>query len=96
MPVIIELSSMYLPITNNVRAVPMDATTVADALSKLTAKYEKLGKELYNGRGQKKDSISIYVNSCDINSMDGVQTRLTNGDVMTIVPSVGSGRPYTF
>ncbi len=96
MPVMIELSSIYLPLTNNVRAVPVEATTVGDALSKLTAKFDKLGKELYNGRGEKKDSISIYVNSCDIGLMDGVRTAVTNGDVVTVVPSVGYGRPYSF
>jgi molybdopterin converting factor small subunit len=95
MPVMIELSSMYLSLTDNQRTVPVEATTVADALVKLTAKHGKLNKELYNGRGEKKENISIYVNSRDIAAMDGVGTKVQNGDVVTIVPSVGYGRKWS-
>lgn len=95
MPVIIELSSFYLPLTNKVRSVPVEAATVADALNKLTEKYKKLEKEIFNGRGEKKSTVNIYVNGCDINLVGGLQTSLVDGDVVTIVPTVGIGRPYT-
>ncbi|WP_058867725.1 MoaD/ThiS family protein [Chloracidobacterium thermophilum] len=94
MAVTIELSSVYLPLTDNQRAVAVEATTVGEALRKLTEKYAKLSKEIYNGRGLRQPSVSIYVNSRDINTLDDINTRLENGDVVTVVPSVGWKRPY--
>ncbi len=94
MAVTIELSSVYLPLTENTRAVSVEASTVGEALRKLTEKYSKLSKEIYNGRGLRQPTVSIYVNSRDINTLDDINTRLENGDVVTVVPLVGWKRPY--
>ncbi len=83
---------MLTPYTDNQRQIPVEGSTIETILRTLTTKYEKLGRELMRpGGGGRKDNVSIYLNSRDIRTLEDEQTKVQDGDVVTIVPSVGCG-----
>src|SRR6185295_3167014 len=71
--------------------VSVESLTVGDALSALIEKHTDLKKHLYNDEGQLRHFVNIYVNDEDIRYLDKGDTKLKDGDTVSIVPSIAGG-----
>jgi sulfur-carrier protein adenylyltransferase/sulfurtransferase len=76
-------------------AVEVDGGTVAEALASLTGSYADLRKHLYADDGKLRHFVNIYVNDDDIRYLERDATKLKDGDVISIVPSVAGGAPVS-
>jgi molybdopterin converting factor small subunit len=72
-------------------SVEVQAATVAEALVELTNQFEELKKHLYASDGRLRSFVIVYVNDEDIRCLQKVQTRLREGDTISIVPSIAGG-----
>lgn len=72
-------------------SVELQAATVAEALSALTTKFGDLKKHLYSDDGRLRSFVNVYVNDEDIRYLQKDQTRLNEGDTVSIVPSIAGG-----
>jgi len=72
-------------------SVELQATTVAEALAALTTKFGDLRKHLYSDDGRLRSFVNVYVNDEDIRYLQRDQTRLSEGDTVSIVPSIAGG-----
>ena len=75
----------------NKDSIEMEAKTVAEALSGLTAQYGDLRKHLYNDEGKLRSFVNIYLNDEDIRYLQKEETTLSSNDVLSIVPSIAGG-----
>lgn len=67
-------------------------TTVEKLLTQLTAKYGKEFREyLYNENGQVHSYLSILINGKSTSVLQGLNTKLKEGDTVAILPPVGGG-----
>lgn len=64
--------------------------TVGAALEDLTQQYPDLRQHLFDGR-QLRSFVNIYLNQEDIRFGKGVETPLTTGDTLMIIPSIAGG-----
>ena len=83
------------PYTEEQDAVDVDAGTVGEALSALTTRYGDLRRHLYTDEGRLRTFVNVYVNDDDIRYLQREATPLSDGDVLSIVPSVAGGAPET-
>jgi adenylyltransferase/sulfurtransferase len=88
--------SIYVPtalrnFTGGNESVAVEAGTVADALGALIDKHPNLKKHLYNDEGQLRHFVNVYVNDEDIRYLDKGDTKLKDGDTVSIVPSIAGG-----
>jgi len=81
------------PYTGQKDAVEVDGGTVGEALASLTTNYKDLRKHLYADDGKLRHFVNIYVNDDDIRYLERDATKLKDGDVISIVPSVAGGAP---
>ena len=72
-------------------SVEAAGATVGEALEALTAQYEELRRHLYTDEGKLRSFVNIYVNDEDIRYLEKERTRLADGDVISIVPSIAGG-----
>ncbi len=72
-------------------SVELQAATVAEALVALTTKFGDLKKHLYSDDGRLRSFVNVYVNDEDIRYLQKDQTRLNEGDTVSIVPSIAGG-----
>jgi len=72
-------------------AVPVSAETVDQALTSLITEHPSLKKHLYGDDGKLRSFVNIYVNDEDVRYIDKGATRLKEGDVISIVPSIAGG-----
>ena len=71
--------------------VSVEGGTVGDALSSLVEKHPDLKKHLYNDEGQLRHFVNVYVNDEDIRYIEKDATTISDGDVISIVPSIAGG-----
>lgn len=72
-------------------AVPVEGATVAGALDALVARFPRLRRHLMTDDGTLRSYVNIYLNEDDVRHLGGVQVEVTEGDVITIVPSIAGG-----
>jgi len=72
-------------------SVEVQAGTVGEALSVLTAKHGELKKHLFSDDGRLRSFVNVYVNDEDIRYLQKDQTAVKAGDTISIVPSIAGG-----
>ncbi|MBI2221438.1 MAG: molybdopterin-synthase adenylyltransferase MoeB [Acidobacteria bacterium] len=81
------------PYTGDRDAVELEGETVGELLAALTSQYSALRPHLFAEDGRLRSFVNVYVNDEDIRHLARDATRVKNGDVVSIVPSVAGGAP---
>ncbi len=72
--------------------VEVEAATVDEAISALTAAHEGLARHLLDRKGRLRSFVNVYLNDEDIRFLsDKGATALQSGDTLIIVPSIAGG-----
>lgn len=79
------------PYTQKNDTVEVEGTNVNEVLSNLTSKYQPLRRHLYSEDGRLRSYVNIYVNEHDIRYLSKEKTRVTESDVISIIPSIAGG-----
>lgn len=69
----------------------VSARTVRAALEDLERSQSALYRNLCDETGTVRRHLNVFVNSDNVRDLDGMNTRLTPGDVVTILPAVSGG-----
>jgi len=91
MPVKVIIPTPLRPYAGKQQSVDLQAATVAEALSALTLRFAELKKHLYADDGRLRSFVNVYVNDEDIRYLQKDQTRVKEGDTISIVPSIAGG-----
>jgi len=68
-----------------------DGDTVGKVLTRLVANYPALRQHLFDRDGKVESYINIFVNGRSIRFLDGLDTRLSEDDVLALFPPVAGG-----
>jgi molybdopterin converting factor small subunit len=80
------------PYVGQQSSVEVEGQTVGEAVADLVRRHDGIRKHLLDGNGDVRSFVNVYVNEEDIRHLTGASTRLSERDVITIVPSVAGGR----
>jgi len=69
----------------------MSAHTVRAALQDLERSQSDLYRNVCDETGALRRHLNVYVNSDNVRDLNGVDTTLAQGDVVTILPAVSGG-----
>lgn len=79
-------------LTGGVAEVEVSAATVREALAQLERTHPGVAARLFDARGEVRPFLRIFVEPEDIAALAGLDTALTDRDVIAIVPAVAGGR----
>ena len=71
--------------------LPMSAPSVRAALRDLEGKQPALYRNICDETGQVRRHLNVFVNSDNVRDLQGVDTPLNTGDVLTVLPAVSGG-----
>ena len=91
MPVKVIIPTPLRAYAGKQESVELQATTVGEALNSLTTRFQELKKHLYADDGRLRSFVNVYVNDEDIRYLQKDETRLHEGDTVSIVPSIAGG-----
>lgn len=71
--------------------IPISAQTVRTALDELHRNQSALYRNICDETGRVRPHLNVFVNSNNVRDLNGVDTTLAPGDVVTILPAVSGG-----
>jgi len=66
-------------------------STVNDLLSILVERHPSLSSMVFDDEGVFREYLEVAVNQTDIIGLNGLETALSEGDVVLIMPPIGGG-----
>ncbi|MGW8181439.1 MAG: ubiquitin-like small modifier protein 1, partial [bacterium] len=72
-------------------SVEIEGATIKEVLDALTTDYSSLRKHLYSDEGKLRSFVNIYLNDEDIRYLEKEDTAVSDGDTISIVPSIAGG-----
>lgn len=91
MPTKVRIPTPLRKLTNNEDLVEINAATVGDAIAELQARYPGIRERLLDESGAVRRFVNVYVNEEDIRFLQNQQTRLKDGDELSIIPAIAGG-----
>ncbi len=91
MAVTVRIPGPLRRLTQGEGELQVEAQTVGEALAILRQRYPQLGQRLFDGEGQLKPFVNVYLDDEDIRFLQELDTPLTDGAVLTLVPAMSGG-----
>jgi len=66
-------------------------TTCGQALRELARREPEVGALLFTGEGRLRDHLHVFINGRNVASLNGLETPLSEGDVVSFFPPIGGG-----
>lgn len=91
MPVIIRIPSPLRRLTAGTAEVQVDASDVRTAIAGLEQTYPGFSERLLDEQGNLRRFVNVFVRDEDVRFQQGLDTRVADGEVVSIVPAVAGG-----
>jgi molybdopterin converting factor small subunit len=87
----IHLTGPLRPYSGGAKELSMAASTVRGALQEIERSHRALYPNICDETGAVRRHLNVFVNDDNIRDLDGVDTALAPGDVVTFLPAVSGG-----
>ena len=88
----VRVPSMLRPTVGGERSVAAEGSTLRELINNVDKRYPGFAGQLLEVDGGQRRFVNIYVNDEDVRYLDGLDTRVEEGDVISILPAVAGGR----
>ncbi|AFY71701.1 molybdopterin synthase subunit MoaD [Thalassoporum mexicanum PCC 7367] len=78
-------------LTKNQAAVECDGHDINEILDSLETNFPGVKARICDDQGNLRRFVNFYVNSEDIRFLEGPQTKLSDGDEVSIIPAIAGG-----
>ena len=90
MTVTVKIPSQLRGVTEGEGEIEVDGGTVGEALDAVFEQHAELRQRITEDGGLRR-FVNVYVSGEDIRFQDGLETKLSDGDEVTILPAVAGG-----
>lgn len=88
---IIRVPSLFKYYLDNQAETRLEGRTVDEILRGLVREFPKVQPHVFDGNGQVRRHINLFVNADNIRDLNGLETPVGEDDIIKIVPSVTGG-----
>ncbi|ALM52374.1 MoaD/ThiS family protein [Halomonas huangheensis] len=90
MSVSVSIPTLLRPLTRNEKRVEVEGDTVRELIEQMESRYPGIKARLMDDDRMHR-FVNVYINDNDIRFADDLDTRLREGDDVTILPAVAGG-----
>jgi len=91
MSVTVRLPSQLRVLVGGAGEVVVEATTVREAIAAVETLHPGLAARVLDDAGELRRFVNVFVADEDVRFLDGLNTTLTTGAVVSLVPAVAGG-----
>ncbi|PHS78337.1 MAG: molybdopterin synthase sulfur carrier subunit [Rhodospirillaceae bacterium] len=94
MPVSIQIPTLFKQQTEGVSEIdlePSEASTIHVMLDTLFERYPSLEEKILDKNGKQQRCVNFFVNGLDVRFIKGLESSLSDGDEVMIVPAIAGG-----
>ncbi|MBQ7678383.1 MAG: ThiF family adenylyltransferase [Butyrivibrio sp.] len=95
MSVTIGIAASLRTFTNRVPSVEVEGRTVGEALTALADEYPEITKGLFDENGELRGFVNIFVDDRDIRLLKGLNTPVSDGAEIWLIPAISGGSGAT-
>ena len=90
MAIEVRIPTILRPYTQGAKAVEASGSTLAAVVADLDVRYPGIGERLLDEQGLRR-FVNVYLNDEDVRFLAGLDTPVSDGDSVTILPAVAGG-----
>jgi sulfur-carrier protein len=87
----VRIPTVFRKFTAGEPVVELQPGTIADLIDELDRHYPGMKKQLMAEEGKLHRFVNVYVNDEDARYLDRLDTTVSEGDVVSLLPSVAGG-----
>jgi len=91
MSVTVRIPTTLRPLTAGESEVSLEPGTVGDVLAALEAVHPGFRERLIDDEGGLRRFVNLFVSDDDVRFMEGLDTPVSDGETLSIVPAVAGG-----
>ena len=91
MAVDVRIPTMLRPAVGGAATVQAGGATVGEIVEELVGRYPALAGQVVTEDGALHKFVNVYVNDDDIRYLDKLDTKVGEGDTVSILPAVAGG-----
>jgi sulfur-carrier protein len=88
----VRIPPVLRPQTGGQPEVEAAGGNVGEVLRALTAAHPATGEQLFGEDGDLNRYVNVYLNDEDVRVLDGLETSVSDGDTVVILPAMAGGR----
>jgi len=90
MAITVKIPTQLRAATGGAATASVEGTTVGEVLDALYAEFGELRERIADDGGLRR-FVNVYIGGEDIRFLDGLETSVSDGDEVTILPAVAGG-----
>jgi sulfur-carrier protein len=91
MAVHVRIPTPLRKLTNDLELVEVAPGTVAGAITELQRMFPGIAERLIDEKGEVRRFVNVYVNEEDIRFLENQDTKIKDGDEISIIPAIAGG-----
>lgn len=91
MTVIVHIPTPLRSFTEGHATISVPPGTVGQVFEQIRGTYQKLSPHIFQEDGRLRSFVNVFVNDQDIRALDHTETRVKEGDEISIIPSIAGG-----
>jgi len=91
MSISVRVPTQLRTLTGGASEVAVDGSTVGEALKALDVAHPGFGDRLFDDAGQLRRFVNVFLSDEDVRFLDGLNTPVSDGQTLSIVPAVAGG-----
>ena len=90
MAIEVRIPTILRTYTDGARSVEASGDTLRALFASLDSSYPGIQERIVDDAGLRR-FVNVYLNDEDVRFLDGIDTALSDGDVVTVLPAVAGG-----
>ena len=91
MAITVRIPTPLRNLTGGQGEIETTGKSVAELIENVNKQHPGLKERLYDEHGQLRRFVNIYLNEEDIRFLNGAETTIKDGDVVSIIPAIAGG-----
>ena len=91
MAITVRIPTALRRLTQGQGEIQIEASSIAELIEKLEEEFPGIKERLVEPNGEIRKFVNFFVNDEDIRFLNGKDTQLKDGDVVSIIPAIAGG-----
>jgi molybdopterin synthase sulfur carrier subunit len=91
MAVTVRIPTTMRPLSGGNSTVQLENGTLSKVLKALKAAHPGFGERLFDETGALRKFVNVFVSDDDVRDLDGLDTKVPDGETVSIIPAVAGG-----
>ncbi len=87
----VKIPPVLRPSVGGEKEVQASGGNVGEVLKMLAGEHPATEPQLFSGEGQLNRYVNVYLNDEDVRVLDGLETSVSDGDTLVILPAMAGG-----